>query len=154
MKHQETAFSLVELIIVVMLLCICAVIAIPRFNYALISKQKADVTARKIVTDLRLTRRLAISDAANNTMGYELKMAGPIPYRTYEIENIKTTATVASHTVDSSVTLGTPTGIRFMFGPLGNLNAGSAIQINVSAEGKSFAITINSATGTIKCVEN
>jgi Tfp pilus assembly protein FimT len=154
MKHKQTAFSFVELIIVVMLLSIFAVMAVPRFNYAIISRQRADTVARKIVTDLRLTRRLAISDAANNTQGYELKMVAPVPYKTYEIENVDTKATVASHTIDSSVTLGNPTGIRYIYGPLGNLSAGSATQITVSAEGKTFTITINSATGSIKCAEN
>ena len=154
MKHKKTAFSFIELIIVVTFLSIFALIAIPRFNYAIISKQKADSAARKIVTDLRLTRRLAISDAANNTWGYELKMVGTPPYTNYEIENVDTKATVASHTIDSSVTLGTPTGIRFIYGPLGSLSPGSGTQITVSAEGKTFTITINSATGSIKCVEN
>jgi Tfp pilus assembly protein FimT len=154
MQTKRRAFSFVELIIVVTFLGIFAVMAIPRFNYAIISRQRADTVARKIVTDLRLTRRLAISDAANNTQGYELKMSGPVPYRTYEIENVDTKATVATHTVDSSVTIGTPTGTRFMYGPLGNLEPASANQIVISAEGRSFTITINSATGSIKCVEN
>jgi len=154
MKYQRTAFSFIELIIIVAFLGIFTVIAVPRFNYAIISKQKAETTARKIVTDLRLTRRLAISDAANNTKGFELKMVGSVPYSTYEIENVDTKATIASYTLDSSLSISCPTGTRFIFGPLGNLEAASATQIIVSAEGRSFTITINLATGTIKCVEN
>jgi Tfp pilus assembly protein FimT len=154
MKYQRTAFSFVELIIIVMFLGIFAVIAVPRFNYAIITKQKVEITTRKIVTDLRLTRRLAISDAANNTKGFELKMVGFVPYKTYEIENVDTKATIASHTMDSGLSLSSPTGTRFIYGPLGNLGAGSATKIIVSAEGRSFTITINPATGTIKCVEN
>jgi Tfp pilus assembly protein FimT len=153
MKYQKTAFSFVELIIIVAFLGIFAVIAVPRFNYAIISKQKAETATRKIVADLRLTRRLAISDAANNTKGFELKMVGSIPYHSYEIENVDTKATIAAHTTDSGISISNPTGIRFIFGPLGNLT-GSATQIIVSAEGRSFTITINSATGTIKCIEN
>ena len=154
MQKKRKAFSFVELIIVVIFLGAFAVIAIPRFNYAIITKQKVETVAQKIVTDLRLTRRLAISDAANNTKGYELKMVGSVPYKTYEIENVDTKDTVASHTVDSGITLGNPTGIRYIFGPLGNLKPASATQMNVSAEGRTFAITINQATGTVKCVEN
>ncbi len=152
-KYQKTAFSFVELIIIVAFLGIFSFIAVPRLNYAIITKQKADALARKIVTDLRLTRRLAISDAANNTKGFELKMAGSVPYNSYEIENVDTHATVASHALDSGITISNPTGTRFIFGPMGNLT-GSATQIIVSAEGRSFTITINLATGTIKCVEN
>jgi Tfp pilus assembly protein FimT len=152
-KCQKTAFSLVELIIIVGFLGILAVIAVPRLNFAIITKQKAETIAWKIVTDLRLTRRLAISDAANNNQGYELKMVGNVPYKTYEIENIDTKATILSYTIDSDVSMSNPTGIRYIFGPLGNLE-GSANRINVSAEGRSFSITVNPATGIIKCVEN
>lgn len=154
MKYQKTAFSLVELIITVVFLGIFAVIAVPRLNFATISRQKAEATAWKIATDLRLTRRLAISDAVNNTLGFELKMVGSIPYDTYEIENVKTKATIASHTLDSDIRISNPTGIRYIYGPLGNLQPGSGTQIIISAEGRSLTITINAATGTIKCVEN
>ena len=150
MKCQKTAFSLVELIIIVGFLGILAVIAVPRLNFAIISKQKAEALAWKITTDLRLTRRLAISDAVNNVKGYELKFVNG----TYEIENVNTHATVASYPIDSDVSVVCPTGSRFIFSTMGNLEPGSGTGINVSAEGKSFTITFLAATGTIKCVEN
>jgi len=154
MKEKKAAFSLIELILIVAFIGIFAVIAVPRLNFAIISKQKADTFARKIVTDLRLTRRLAISDAANNTKGFELKMVGSVPYNTYEIENVDTHATVASHTLYSGVLISCISGSRFIFGPLGNIETGSGTGFTVSAEGRSFTITINSATGAVKCVEN
>ena len=85
MAEKKAAFSLVELILIVAFIGIFAVIAVPRLNFAIISKQKADTVARKIVTDLRLTRRLAISDAANNTIGlaYELRNSRPRHHATY-----------------------------------------------------------------------
>ena len=150
MKCQKTAFSLVELIIIVGFLGIFAVIAVPRLNFAIISKQKAEALAWKITTDLRLTRRLAISNAVNNVKGYELKFVNG----TYEIENVNTHATVASYPIDSDVSVVCPTGSRFIFSTMGNLEPGSGTGINVSAEGKSFTITFLAATGTIKCVEN
>ena len=67
---------MLELIVIMMLLGIMAAIAAPRFSTALIIKNKAGATARKIVTDLRRTRRLAISDAATNAKGFEMKMLG------------------------------------------------------------------------------
>jgi len=154
MKEKKSAFGLVELLIVVMWLGIFAAIAVPRLNFAAISKQQAETTAWKIVTDLRLTRRLAISDAANNTRGFQLKMVGPVPYTAYEIENIKTHVTVATHTLDPGVTIACPTGITFSFGPLGNAKVGSASRLTISSGGRSFTITIIPATGTVKCVEN
>ncbi len=152
MKYQKAAFSFVELIIIVSILGIFAVIAVPRFNYALISKQKAETTARKIVTDLRLTRRLAISDAANNTEGFALQMIGSAPYPGYLIKNWDTLENLDSHTFDSAIQC---TGHdKFRFGPLGSLTSVGGNQLTIAAQGKTFTITVNSATGMIKCVEN
>jgi len=155
MAKKRTAFSLVELIIIVMWVGILAAIAVPRLNFAIISKQKADTLARKIVTDLRLTRRLAISDAANNTQGYKLQMVAPLPYASYEIVDCSSPpTTVDSHTIDSDVSVTCLVQPLFRFGPLGNLESGSGTEITVSAEGRSFTITLIPATGTVKCVEN
>ena len=138
--------------LIVVFLGIFAFIAIPRLDYALVRRYKAEAEARTIVTDLRLTRRLAISDAANNNVGFELTMLGGGPYTGYEIENSDTLATVASYAIDSDVVC---TGdSSFQFEPLGNLQAGGNGQLTVSAEGKVFTITIIQATGTVKCAEN
>ena len=149
---SKPAFSLVELIIVVIFLGIFAAIAVPRINFAIITKQKSDTVARKIVTDLRRTRTMAISDAANNTEGFALNMTGTSPYSGYEIENLDTVAVVDSHTIPSGISC--DGGDEFKFGPLGNLLSGSDTEITVSAEDRSFTITIISATGMVKCVEN
>ena len=70
MNRQKSAFTLTELILVVIFLGIFAAISIPRLNFAVVSKQIADSHAKKIVTDLRRTRSLAISNAAENTTGF------------------------------------------------------------------------------------
>lgn len=150
--NKDRAFSFVEVIIIVLFLGIFAAIAVPRLNRAAISKSKAQTTARKIVTDLRLTRRLAISNAANNTEGFYLAMEGPDPYTGYKIVNDHTGETVDSHTLDSEVTC--TDGSMFIFGPLGNLKPTGDTELSVSAEGKIFTITIIEATGAVKCSEN
>jgi type II secretory pathway pseudopilin PulG len=152
MKEKKSAFGLVELLIVVMWLGIFAAIAVPRLNFAAISKQQAETIAWKIVTDLRLTRRLAISDAATNSKGFDLNMLGEGPYTGFEIENADTKAIVVTHTIDPDVSV-TGDG-KFKFTPLGNLQTGGVLQLTVSAEGKSFTITVFPATGTVKCTEN
>jgi type II secretory pathway pseudopilin PulG len=152
MAEKRGAFTLVEVIVVVMFVGILAVIAVPRLNFAAISKRKADTTARKIVTDLRRTRRLAISDAANNIAGFALNMTGSAPYMAYEIVNLNTLATVDSQAVDSDVSCAG--GATFQFSSLGSLKVGSDTQLTVSSGGKTYTITIISATGTVKCVEN
>ena len=151
MNKLYKAYSLVELIIVVMFIGILAAISVPRINFAIISKQKVETVARKIVVDLCRTRRLAIADAANNSKGFEMKMTGSQPYSGYEIENVDTNETVDSLTIDSDISC---TGHNnFKFGPMGNLT-GSDFQLDVASQGKSFTITIISATGMVKCVEN
>lgn len=153
MKEKKSAFTLVEAILVVAFLGIFAYIAIPRLNLAVVSRYKAEGIARKIAADLRLARSLAISDAASNTKGFNLNMVGTSPYGSYEIENDDTNVTVATHTIDSDVTVAGSNKF-FRFQPLGNLQTGSDPQLTVSADGKSFTITVLTATGIVKCVEN
>ena len=152
MVRFTKAYTVIELIIVVLFIGIFAAIAVPRINFAIVRKQQSDTVARKIVTDLRRTRSLAISDAANNTSGFALNMMGSSPYSSYEIENLNTSATVDTHSVDSVISC--TGGSEFEFGPLGNLLTGSDTSLAVAAEGRNFTITITSATGLVKCVEN
>ncbi len=155
MVRQRRGFTVIELVLIVIFIGAFAAISIPRLNFAIISRNKADVVARKIVTDLRRARRMAISDAADNTYGFELRMVAPAPYTSYEIADLTPPpSTVDTLTIDSSVSISCPGNHHFRFGPLGNLKAGSGTELTVAAEGKSFTITIIPATGTVKCVEN
>jgi len=155
MAQKEKAFSLVEAIIVVLFIGILAAVAVPRLNFAVVSKHKAETTAKKIVTDLRRTRNLAITNAATNPLGFSLRLKPPIPYIAYEIvDRTPPPTTVDTHLIEPGVSiscLGVP---YFRFGALGNLIVDSGTELSVSAEGKTFTITIVRATGMIKCTEN
>lgn len=147
----QRAFTLVELLVVVMMLGVLATIAVPRLPLGALHRGKAEAAAAKIVTDLRLARQLAISNAATNTKGFELDMIGHAPYGAYEIVNKQDGQTVVSHIIDPSVACkGTS---KFKFGPLGNLGDDDHhhSQLTVSADGKSVAITVVPATGMVKC---
>lgn len=150
MAKFKKAFTLVELIIVVALIGIMAMVAVPRLHFGAIRKKKAETVASKIATGLRLTRRLAITNAAENTVGYQLNMQGGGSYNGYEIENRDTSEIVDTYSIDSDVTCNGDA--QFQFGPLGNCESGSTL--DVSAPGKSFTITVNSATGMVKSTEN
>lgn len=158
MAKTREGYSLTELIIIVIFLGVLAAIAVPRFNFAIIAKQKADCQARKIVTDLRRTRGLAISNAADSSAGYALNMEpnelaqAQGPYTSYRIVDINDLSEVDSHNIDSAVTC--TGGSHFQFNYLGNLKTGSDTQLKVSAEGKEFTIDITRATGMVKCTEN
>lgn len=145
-------FTLAELVIIVLILGALTFVAVPRLQFATLRRQKADTVASKIVTDLRFTRQLAITNAAENTTGYQLSMTGAGPYNGYEIINSETSEVVESYSIDSDISC--TGGSLFKFGPLGNLLSGSDTQLAVSSEGKSFTISIVSATGMVKCIEN
>jgi hypothetical protein len=125
-------------------------VAIPRLEFSTLYRKQVDTVARKIVTDMRRTRRLAITDAATNSDGFAFKRSDS----TFEIEDLSDSSTVANSvfTVDSSINC--TGGTNFQFGPLGNLKTGSDSTLTVSSKGKSFTISIIAATGSIQCTEN
>jgi type II secretory pathway pseudopilin PulG len=152
MRKYLRAYSLIELILVVVFIGIFSAIAIPRINFAIIFRQEVDTVAKKVVIDLRRTRVLAITDAANNSDGFVLEMTDSGPYTGYEIINDDTGDVVDTHTFGPDIAC---TGDdRFEFGPLGNLLSGSGTVLNIASEGRSFTIDIISATGTVICTEN
>ena len=152
MAGYGKASTFVELILTVLLVGIFALIAVPSLNIAALSRQKADYLAGRIITDLRRTRRMAISEAAGNTVGFSLNMVGTEPYSSYKIVNLNTLTTVDTHTIDSSVSC---TGREnFGFGPLGNLLDAGAAELTVSTEDRIFTITVTPSTGMVKCTEN
>lgn len=153
MKNRA-AYSLAELIVIVAVIAAMAFIAVPRLQFAALREQQADTVARKIVTDLRRTRRLAISRAATNSEGFELRMIPPAPYATYEIEDGDTHTVVDSQSIPSDIDVTCSGSHEFRFGPLGNLKSGSGTELAVSAEEKSFTITLDTATGMITCAED
>lgn len=145
---NRSGFTLIEVLLVILIMGILAAVSVPRFNFALVSKQKADNTAQQLVTDLRYTRSLAISDAASNTSGYELQLKSD----SYQIVNLASSEVINKYPIDEAVKC--DGAGSFKFGPMGNLLSGSGTKLVVSAEGKTFTITIISGTGTIKCTEN
>ncbi len=148
----RAGFGLVEAVMIVLFISILAVVTVPRLNMAVISKHKAEAAAKKIVTDLRRARRLAISDAATNEDGFAIEMIGTDPYTGYSIVNEQTDLSVDSHTIDTAILC--TGGQRFIFGPLGNLLLSSDSQLTVSASGSTFTITITATTGMVKCTES
>jgi Tfp pilus assembly protein PilE len=140
-----TGFTVVELLLIVLFLGIFAVIAVPRLRFTALYGKQADADARKIVTDLRRTRTLAISNAVAHPDGYMLEVTGSSSYRISIING----AIVDTLMIDSTITC--IDGPQFRFGPLGSPQSGSGTQLTVSAGEKTFTITVTSATGTVKC---
>ena len=151
MDKTKKAFSLAELILVVLIVGILAAVSVPRLNFGTVSKQKVGTVAKRIATDLRRTRSMAISAAATNVTGFAMDMVGVPPYRSYIIKDMQGNKAVDTLDIDGDVSCTGDT--IFMFAPMGNLS-GKSGQLKVTAGGRSFAITVVPATGMVKCVEN
>ena len=150
--RRRFGHTLIELLIIVLFISAMAYIAVPRLQFATVRGKQADAVARKIMTDLRRTRMLAISDAATNTSGFRLEMTGSSPYTGYRIIDLSDSSVVDTISINSVVTC--TGGSQFSFGPLGNLQTGSSTQLVVSYSGKTFTLDITSATGAVKCTQN
>ncbi len=144
MAARRAGFNLIEAIIIVAILGALAFIAVPRLDLAALYRKQAETTAKKMSTDLRRTRMLAITNAATNSTGYTLRITGSA----YQIIDDSNTVTVDTQTIDSHTSCGG--GTEFRFGPLGNLRTGSS-PLTVSAEGRTYTITVISATGIVEC---
>jgi Tfp pilus assembly protein FimT len=150
MAKKCNAHTLVEVIVIVLILGALAFIAVPRLQYSTLYRKKADTVAKRIVTDLRRTRRLAITNAATNTDGFALNRTSS----TFEIEDLSDSSTVANSTFTVESNINCSGGTSFQFGPLGNLKTGSDSQLIVSSNGRSFTINIIPATGIVQCTQN
>ena len=148
--RARKAYTLAELIVVVLILATLVTLAAPRLQFDLVSERQAEVAARKLVMVLRRTRSLAISHAATNPKGFALNIKQTGTSTTYEIVDSDNKDVIEMQAIDATIDLSGR--MKFEFGPLGNLTS-TYTYITVSAEGKNFIINIVRATGTIKCVE-
>ena len=123
-------------------------IAIPRLNFPALYRKQASAVAKQVVTDLRRTRTLAISNAVSHSAGYSLQMVGSSPYTSYKIVDVNSGTAVDSLTIGSPVSC--TGGSIFTFGPLGNLLTGSST-ITVSSNNRTYTITVIPATGIVEC---
>ena len=149
MLQNQKAFSLIELILVVLILGVISAIAVPRINFSAIDKQRASVETKKLSALIRKTRSLAILNAAVNNIGYRLKMTGT-HYTGYEIINLKSNKTIETGTISSQCS-GAST---FNFGPLGNRLTPNNEGLTVTDGQDTYSITVVNSTGMVKWAKN
>ncbi len=144
---KRKAFTLVELIIVVLIIGIMAFITVPRMGFSIISGGKAQATAQRLAAAIRFTRTLAITNAATNTQGFSLNMTGS-PYSGFQIVNLQTNDVNQTGSLAAGISC---SGDRqFQFGPFGNRIGGTG-SLTVSGGGKTYILTVVSSTGMVKC---
>ena len=147
MQTPRAAFSLVELVLVVVILGVIAVIAVPRLGHDALDQLAPTTVTRQIASDMRLARSLAVSNASTNSQGYAVRMLGGAPYSGYEILSIPTAEIVSTEAIPGSVAC---TGdSEFRFGPLGALSPGFGTTLRVAGQGRQYVLTLIPATGSV-----
>jgi type II secretory pathway pseudopilin PulG len=76
-------FTTVELLLVIVILGVVAWLVVPRFGFDVLAVEEVDTTSRRLVSGLRLARRLAISEGADHRLRL---LPGSPPYHGYTIE--------------------------------------------------------------------
>jgi MSHA pilin protein MshC len=149
---RNRGYTVAELLVVVLIIGVLAAVGVPRLQFGLRDRSQGSVTARKIVTDLRRTRSLAILHAATNPQGFALQVHRQGRRTAYDLVDLSNSRVVDSHALDSSVVCAGEAS--FQFGPLGALKDGSDTSLELSAGSSTFELTVTPATGTVRCEEN
>jgi type II secretory pathway pseudopilin PulG len=139
-----------EMLLVVIIIGVLAAVAVPRFSMATIHTKQDEALVRKLTTDLRKTRMMAIANAADNSSGFQLRINTSSP-KSYEIRNLQTNQTVESFPVDSRITFSGTT--QFSFTTLGSLNPATSVQMTVTGQNKVWVFDIYGYTASVKCTE-
>jgi len=142
------AFSLVELVLIVAIMLVLLAIAVPILPSGVLGKADAYGTARMIASDIRLTRRLAITNASQNSSGYALILTPSSPYQNYKIVDLSTGGTVGEVKAIPAGVICTGDN-QFPFEPLGNLNLPSPPQLTFSKGGYQCTLSVTTATGRV-----
>jgi len=138
---QKQSYSLIEILFVVVAMAILAAIAIPRLSVSFSVRMKVRTAAQRLVSDLRLTRRLAITNNEN----YKLSVNSST--NQYSIYDSGETQSGVTRSIDSDITISA--NKDFIFESLGNAAASSDTSISFSADGNQWDITATVATGMV-----
>lgn len=138
---RKIGYTLIEILFVVIVLAILAGIVIPRLGFEFTIKMKVKTAAQRLISDLRLTRRLAVTNNEN----YRLDVDSTI--KEYRIYDSGDTQVGATRSIDSNITISADKD--FIFESLGNASVSSDISISLSAGGNQADIAVTTATGMI-----
>ncbi|MFH0731526.1 MAG: GspH/FimT family pseudopilin [Candidatus Omnitrophota bacterium] len=144
MKRKIRAgYTFIELVFVILVVAILAAVALFRPGFDFTVKAKVRTAAQRLVSDLRLTRTLAVTNNEN------YKLVIDQNNNEYSIFDSGNTQSGATRTVDSNITLTGDT--EFIFQALGNASSGSSASLE--AESNQYNIDVVSVTGMVNMQE-
>jgi len=138
---RRNSYSSVEVLFVIVVIAVLAAVAIPRLSVPFTVKMRVKTAAQKLISDLRLTRRLAITNNENYRLSID---SSNKEYAIYDSVNSQQGLTKV---IDSAITVSADKD--FIFEHLGNASALSDISVSFSAQGNQADISVVIATGRI-----
>lgn len=140
--RTRSGFTLVEVMIVIAVLGILMAITLPRFGG--LTERKLENEARRVQSDLRLARTLAVASGVNCFL-----MIYPLTneYKIYKGAVAPGNQVGETRIIKSGITAsGNDT---FIFEALGNANAASGTSMNLTSGSVQYNIAITAATGMV-----
>lgn len=139
-------FTLVEAMIIVALVGIVTAIALPRFDAGLVAKLQLQNEARRVQSDLRLARRLAITNSSN----YILKVY-PLTneYKLYKGSIADPNQVGETRVIKSGITASGDD--QFTFESAGNASAAATLVLTSGSY--QYNVSVTAATGRVSIVE-
>ncbi len=139
---MKKAFTLVEVMVVVAVLGVIVAIALPRFGG--VNERRLEAEARRIQSDLRLTRRLAITDNSD----YILKITpASNVYKIYAGSIAPGNQVGETRTIKSEITASGDD--EFTFESLGNADASSGTSLTLTTGSSQYKLYVTIATGRV-----
>ncbi len=142
---RARGYTLIELVFVVVVIVLVAMVVIPRMGLPFTVKMKVYTASKKLVSNLRYTRRLAITNNEN----YRLNVDSST--NEYEIYDSGDAQVGNTETIDSSITVSDDKD--FIFEAFGNASAASDTSISLTADGNQYDLIVTTATGRVELVE-
>lgn len=135
------AYTLIEILFVIVFLGIMAVMALPRLSTSLIVKMRVKTSAQNLISGIRLTRRLAVTNNENHRLSVN---SSNNEYIVYDSSNVQVGNT---EYIDSEVIISADKD--FIFESLGNLSALSDTDVSLTSSTKQADISLVVATGRV-----